>query len=74
MPKQDDTEWKFQTYRGNKLAYDMLYDPISSDNKERLVDILSGNRGINLKILTTNIENFLVCQKCVQEKALQMKS
>ena len=31
MPKQDDPEWKIFTYRGIKLAYDMLCDPTRSD-------------------------------------------
>ena len=66
IPKQDYTEWKFQTYRGTKLAYDMLCKPISSDNKEKEGDNLSGNRLINLKILTTNIDKcFSVPKMCI---------
>ena len=36
----------------------MLQEPISSDNKEKEGDNISGNRLIILKILTTNIEKF----------------
>ena len=73
IPKYDDPESKFQTYRGTNLACDMLCEPISSNSKEKEGDNLSGNCLINLKMLTTNIEKFLVRQKCAQEKALQMK-
>ena len=27
-PKQYDSDWKFQTYRGSNLAYDMLFETI----------------------------------------------
>ena len=68
IPKQDYTEWKFQTYRGTKLAYDMLCKPISSDNKEKEGDNLSGDCLINLKIFTTNIEKcFSVPKMCIWE-------
>ena len=64
MPKQDGPEWKFQTYKGNKLVYDMLCEPISSDNKNKEEDDISSNHLINLKILTTNKYIFLVCRQC----------
>ena len=51
----------------------MLCEPISPDNGEKVGDNLSGNRLINLKILTTNIEKFIACQTCAQEKAIQIK-
>ena len=57
IPKQDDAEWKFQTYRGTNLANDMLCKPRSSDNKQKEGDNISGDRLINIKKLTTNIEN-----------------
>ena len=60
MPKQDNPDWKFQTYRSINLAYDMLYEPTSSDNEEKEGDNLSGNHLINLKILTTNIKKISV--------------
>ena len=48
-PKQDDSDWKFQTYRSTNLAYDMLCEPKSSDNEEKEGDNISGNRLINQK-------------------------
>ena len=35
----------------------MLWEPISSDNEEKGGDNIIGNRLINLKVLTTNIDN-----------------
>ena len=32
MPKDDDKEWKLQTYMGTNLAYNMLCEPIFLDN------------------------------------------
>ena len=66
MPKQDNPDWKFQTYRSINLAYDMLYEPISSDNEEKEGDNLSGNHLINQNKLTTNIEIVLVFQQCAK--------
>ena len=51
----------------------MLYEPTSSYNKEKEGENPSYNRLLNLKILTTNMEKFLVCQQCAHEKVLQMK-
>ena len=49
MPKDDDKEWKFQTYMGINLSYEMLCEPTCLDNEEKEGDNLSGNRLINLK-------------------------
>ena len=65
IPKQDDPEWKFQTDRGTNLAYDMLYEPISSDNEEKDGYNISGNRLIKLRILTTKF--FSVPTMCTGE-------
>ena len=51
----------------------MFYEPTCLDNKQKQGDNLSSNRLINLKILTNNIDNFLVFRQCEQEKAPQMK-
>ena len=72
MPPKNDPEFKFHTYRGTELSYDMLYEPTSSDKKEKEGDNISGNRHINLKILTTNTKEILVCQQCAQETYLQI--
>ena len=61
------------TYRGTNLDFDMFCEPISSYNEEKEGDSLIGNFLINLQILTTNIEKFLVRQKCAHEKAQKMK-
>ena len=72
-PKQDDSEWEFKNYKCTNLAHDMLCEPTDSDIEKKEEDNISGNRLINLKILTTNIDNFLLCQQYAQEKAVLMK-
>ena len=61
MAKDDDKEWKFQTDKGTYLDYDMLCEPTCLDNEQKDGDNIIGNTLINLKILTTNVEKFLVC-------------
>ena len=56
MPKDDDKEWKVQTYNGTNLSYDMLCEPTCLENKDKEGDNTSCNSLINLKILTTNID------------------
>ena len=34
-PKQHYSDWKFQSYRGANLDYDMVCEPTSSDNEEK---------------------------------------
>ena len=51
----------------------MLCELACLDNEEKEGDNISGNRLINLKISTTNKGKVFVCQKCAQEKDLQMK-
>ena len=46
----------------------MLCEPTRSDNENKEGYNISGNRVINLKILTTNIENCLVCQQCAYNR------
>ena len=65
IPKEDDPEWKFQTYRGTNLDFDMLRDPIRSDNKEKEGDNPSVNRLINLKIDNQHRECFSVPIMCI---------
>ena len=49
-------------------SYDMLWEPINSYNRDKRGDNISGNRIINLKILTTNKENFFsVLKMCTVE-------
>ena len=69
MPRQDDREYKFNTYRVKNLDYDMLCEPISSDNQEKEGENLSSNCLINIKILISNIDILSVCQT-FQERRL----
>ena len=57
-PKEYDSDWKFQTHRGRNLFYYMSCEPKSSYNEEKEGDNLSGNHLVNLKKLTTNVDNF----------------
>ena len=51
----------------------MMCESVNSDKEEKEGDVLNGNRIINLKNLITNIDNFLVCKECAQERELQIK-
>ena len=53
------SNWKYQTYMGANLDYDMLCEPKSSDNEKKEVDNLRGNHLVNPIVLTTNIKTFL---------------
>ena len=57
-PKQDDSDWIFHNYRGTNFDDEILCEPTSSDNKEKEGDNPSNNRLVNLKKLTTNMDNF----------------
>ena len=48
-PIEDNSNWKFQTYRGTRLSYSMLCEPISPQNEYKDRDKLSGNILVNLK-------------------------
>ena len=65
--KQNDTDWKFQSYNGTNLGYDMMCESINSDEEEKEGDVLNGNRIINLKNFITNIE-FSWCAKSVHRR------
>ena len=60
--KHNDNDWKFQKYKGTNLDYDMLCKSVNTDQEEKEGDVLKGNRIINLKNLSTNIEK-LFCAK-----------
>ena len=51
----------------------MMCDSVNSYQEEKKRDVLNGNRNINLNNLITNIDNFLVCKRCAQERELQIK-
>ena len=63
--KHNDNDWKFQSYKGTNLGYDMLYDSVNSYQEVKQGDLLNGNRIINLNNFITNIDTFLVCKECV---------
>ena len=60
--KHNHNDWKFQSYKGTNLSYDMIGESINSDQEEKEGDLLNGNHVINLNNLTINIDNFLVCK------------
>ena len=58
---------------GTYLGYDMICESVNSDQEEKEEDVLNGNHIINLNNLITNIDKFLVCKECAQERELQIK-
>ena len=56
--KHYDNDWKFHSYKGTNLCYDMMCESVNSDQEEKEGDVLNDNRIINLKNLITNIDNF----------------
>ena len=58
--KHNDNDWKFQSYKGTNLCYDMLCESVNCDQGEKEGDLLNSNRIINLKKLISNIDNVLV--------------
>ena len=57
---------KLHSYKRTNLGYDMMCESVKSDQEEKEGDVLNGNHIINLKFLTTNIDNVLVCKECAQ--------
>ena len=51
----------------------MMSESVNSGQEEKEGDVLNGNRIINLNNLITNIDIFLVCKECAQERELQIK-
>ena len=64
--KQND-DWKFHSYKGTNLGYDMMWESVNSDQEEKEGDVLNGNRIINLKDFITNMDKFL-CAKIVHSR------
>ena len=65
--KQND-DWKFHSYKGTHLGYDMMCESVNSYQEEKEGDVLNDNRIINLKNLITKIDIVLVCKECAQER------
>ena len=70
---KQNCNWKFHGYKGTNLGYDMMCEPVNSDQEEKEGDELNGNRIINPKHLITNVDNFLVCKECAPKRELQIK-
>ena len=66
--KHNDNDWKFQSYKGTDLGYDMICESVNSDQEEKEGDLLKGNLIINLNDLIINIDKFLVCKYCAHER------
>ena len=60
--KKNNNYWKFNSYKGTSLGYDMMCESVNSDQEGKEGDILNGNRIINLNNLITNRDNVLVCK------------
>ena len=50
-----------------------MCESVNYEQEEKEVDVLNGNRIINLNNLITNIDTFLVCKECAHERELQIK-
>ena len=50
-----------------------MCESVNSDREEYEGDVLNGNCIINLQNLITNMDIFLVCKQCAQERELQIK-
>ena len=58
------------SYKGTNLGYDMMCESINSDQEEKEGDVLNGNCIINLNNFITNIDKFVVCKECSQEREI----
>ena len=51
----------------------MLCESVKSDQEEKEGYLQNGNRIINLNNFITNIDKYLVCKECAQERELHIK-
>ena len=68
--KHNENYWKFHSYKGTNLGYDMLCESVNSDQEEKEGDLLNGNRIINLNSFIKNVDEFLVCKEFAQVRDL----
>ena len=54
--KNNENHWKFLSYKGTNLGYDMLCQSVNSDQDEKEGDLLNSYRIINLNNLIKNID------------------
>ena len=71
--KHNNNYWKFQSYKGTNLGYDILCESVNSDQEENEGGLLNGNRIINLNNFITKIDKYLVCKECSQKRDQQIK-
>ena len=64
--KQND-DWKFNSYKGTNLSYDMMCESVNSDQEKKEGDVLNVNCIINLNNLITNIDVFW-CAKSMHKR------
>ena len=50
----------------------MICESVNSDQEEKEGHVLNSNCIMNLKILITNMDKFLVCKEFAQERELQI--
>ena len=67
--KQNEFDWRFQSYKGNNLCYGMLCESVNSDQEEKQGDLLNGDRVINLNNLITNVDK-LQCANNVHMRGI----
>ena len=60
--KHNENDWKFHSYRGTNLGYDIICESVNSEKEEKEKDLINDILIINLNSLITNIDNFLVCK------------
>ena len=61
------------SYIGTNLGYNMICESINYDKEEKEGDLINGNHSINQKNLITNIDKYLLCKECAQERELKIK-
>ena len=71
--KHNENDWKFKSYKGTNLGYDMLCESVNTEQKEKDGDLLNSKSITNLDNFITNIDKFLVCKEFAQERDLQIK-
>ena len=60
--KHNDNDWKFNSYKGTNLGYDIVCESVNSYQEEKEGEVLNGNCIINLNNLITNMDKVLVCK------------
>ena len=58
--KHNDNDWKYQSYKGTNLVYDMLCESVNSYQEKKEGELLNGTLIINLNNLIKNIDKCLV--------------